>query len=73
MASSERGAALKNPDETGPVQANSYNAGVPLVDISMFLGHSSPATTKRFYAALGVPLNPMLKWSEWRPPIAEAA
>lgn len=44
-----------------------YNAGVPLADISMFLGHSSPATTKRFYAALGVALNPMLDWHARRP------
>jgi integrase len=48
-----------------------YNAGVALADISMFLGHSSPATTKRFYAALGVPINPMLDWHSRRPPVVE--
>ena len=47
-----------------------YNEGVALADISMFLGHSSPATTKRFYAALGVAINPMLDWSARRPAIA---
>lgn len=37
-----------------------FNAGVPLPVISTFLGHMSPATTKKFYATLGVAENPML-------------
>lgn len=37
-----------------------YNSGVALAAISTFLGHASPITTKRFYAALGVAQNPML-------------
>ena len=37
-----------------------FNAGVALPVISTFLGHMSPATTKKFYATLGVAENPML-------------
>ncbi len=37
-----------------------YNARTPLPVISTFLGHMSPATTKKFYATLGVAENPML-------------
>ena len=43
-----------------------FNAGVPLPVISTFLGHMSPATTKKFYATLGVAENPML--GQMQPP-----
>jgi integrase len=42
------------------------NAGVSLPVISTFLGHMSPATTKKFYATLGVAENPML--GQMQPP-----
>jgi integrase len=32
------------------------NAGATIEQVGNFLGHKSPATTKKFYAALGVPL-----------------
>ena len=47
-----------------------FNAGVPLPVISTVLGHMSPATTKKFYATLGVAENPML--SMVQPPRIQA-
>jgi len=66
MKSACKAAGLKKAERFGPGQLRhsvatwAVDSGVDIASVSTFLGHRSPLTTKRFYAAFAVPRNPML-------------